>query len=60
MTRRLISPRLKSITVCGTQKKIYLGDSDAAKLNETFAKITNILNNALVAAGSHLADIECN
>jgi 5-methylthioadenosine/S-adenosylhomocysteine deaminase len=50
---------IEQITVCGVQKAIYLGESDAANRNESLADITKLLNTALTGAGSHLAEIEC-
>jgi 5-methylthioadenosine/S-adenosylhomocysteine deaminase len=51
--------KLEQITVCGAQKAIYLGESDAPKRHESLADITKLLDNALAGASSHLADIEC-
>jgi len=51
--------KLDLLTVCGAQKAIYLGQSDAAQRKETLADITRVLNAALVSAGSYLPDIEC-
>jgi 5-methylthioadenosine/S-adenosylhomocysteine deaminase len=51
--------KLEPITVCGAQKAIYLGESDAAKRHESLADITKLINTALISAGSHLAEIEC-
>ncbi len=50
---------LDDMTVCGAPKKLYLGESDAPVLKKTFEKIRDDLNSALVKAGSHLAQIEC-
>jgi amidohydrolase family protein len=47
------------MTVCGTNKAIYLGQSDAPARNENLASILKLLNDALTRAGSHLPDIEC-
>jgi len=52
--------KLEPITVCGVPKAIYLGESDAAKRNQSLHDITKLLNTALISAGSHLAEIECN
>jgi 5-methylthioadenosine/S-adenosylhomocysteine deaminase len=51
--------KLDPITVCGSKKAIYLGQSEAAARNESFADITNLLNTALASAGSSLPNIEC-
>jgi 5-methylthioadenosine/S-adenosylhomocysteine deaminase len=51
--------KLEPITVCGAQKVIYLGESDAAPRHESLADITKLLDSALKSAGSHLAEIEC-
>jgi 5-methylthioadenosine/S-adenosylhomocysteine deaminase len=51
--------KLDPITVCGSKKAIYLGQSDAAARNESLADITNLLNTALASAGSSLPNIEC-
>lgn len=51
---------LETLTVCGSRKAIYLGNSAAALRGETFAKIQDILNAALAKAGSSLPAIECN
>jgi 5-methylthioadenosine/S-adenosylhomocysteine deaminase len=51
--------KLDQITVCGTKKSIYLGESDAAVRNESLTDITTLLSAALAKAGSMLPDIEC-
>jgi 5-methylthioadenosine/S-adenosylhomocysteine deaminase len=51
--------KLEALTVCGAQKALYLGQSDAAARHESLADITRLLNAALASAGSHLPDIEC-
>jgi 5-methylthioadenosine/S-adenosylhomocysteine deaminase len=51
--------KLDQMTVCGAKKAIYLGQSDAAARNESFADITNLLKAALANAGSSLPEIEC-
>jgi len=50
---------LDDMTVCGAPKKLYLGESDAPTRKEGFVQIREILNSALVKAGSQLAEIEC-
>jgi hypothetical protein len=50
---------LESMTVCGTQKKLYLGQSHAAARGQRLADIEHALKSALAKAGSHLAEIEC-
>jgi len=50
---------LEPMTVCGTQKKLYLGQSHAAARGQRLAEIEHALKSALAKAGSHLAEIEC-
>jgi 5-methylthioadenosine/S-adenosylhomocysteine deaminase len=51
--------KLDQMTVCGVQKAIYLGQSEAVTRNESFVDITNLLKAALANAGSSLPEIEC-
>ena len=50
---------LESISVCGSKKAVYLGNSDAAARGETLAQVQDVLNAALEKAGSRLPAIEC-
>jgi hypothetical protein len=50
---------LEQMTVCGTQKKLYLGQSGAAAHGQRLADIENALKSALAKAGSNLPAIEC-
>lgn len=56
----LAGANLDPMTVCGVQKQVYLGQSYAAVGHQSLASIVKLLNDTLVAAGSHLPDIECN
>jgi len=60
LLEQLLPPgtKLDPITVCGSKKAIYLGQSDAPARNESLVHITNLLSSALVGAGSSLP-IEC-
>jgi 5-methylthioadenosine/S-adenosylhomocysteine deaminase len=48
-----------SLTVCGTEKRVYLGQSEAGVRGWDIAHITKALNAALAKASSRLPDIEC-
>lgn len=50
---------LDSIWVCGAEKKVYLGQSDAVDLKKDLAGIEKDLREALQRSGSHLPAIEC-
>ena len=51
--------KLETMTVCGAEKAIYLGQSDAAKRGQSLSDIENVLDAALAKAGSKLPEIEC-
>lgn len=51
--------KLDPITVCGVEKKAYLGKSGAVALKKSLARIEQDLNEALRRSGSHLPVIEC-
>lgn len=59
LSRLLPAASLEPISVCGSKKAIYLGNSDAASRGETFLTIQAILSAALKKAGSDLTAIEC-
>jgi 5-methylthioadenosine/S-adenosylhomocysteine deaminase len=50
---------LDAMTVCGTSKSVYLGQSAAVGLSKNLAKIEKDLDDALRRSGSQLASIEC-
>jgi 5-methylthioadenosine/S-adenosylhomocysteine deaminase len=50
---------LDDMTVCGIPKTLYLGESNAPRLKESFGQIQDALNAALKKAGSKLPEIEC-
>jgi 5-methylthioadenosine/S-adenosylhomocysteine deaminase len=58
MTQLRPGATLDAMTVCGAPKKLYLGESDAPARKEGFGKIQDVLNSALLKAGSQLAQIE--
>jgi hypothetical protein len=51
--------KVDAMTVCGTPKAVYLGQSGAADLGKCLSDIQATLNAALVKAGSSIPDIEC-
>ncbi|MEI9413111.1 amidohydrolase family protein [Mesorhizobium salmacidum] len=51
--------KLDTLTVCGVQKAVYLGQSGAADLGKNLSDIQATLNDALAKAGSKIPDIEC-
>ncbi len=51
--------KLDTLTVCGVQKAVYLGQSGAADLGKSLSDIQSTLNDALAKAGSKIPDIEC-
>jgi cytosine/adenosine deaminase-related metal-dependent hydrolase len=52
--------KLDDITVCGTPKKLYLGESYAPSINNaTFDQIQVAIDTLLKKHGSKLPDIEC-
>jgi len=59
MTQLRPGAKLDDLTVCGAPKKLYLGESFAPALNKSFDEIQNVLNAALVKAGSNLPNVEC-
>ena len=59
MKQLRLGATLDDMTVCGVQKKLFLGESDAPALKEGFSKIQDTLNAALRKAGSKLPEIEC-
>jgi hypothetical protein len=48
------------LVVCGAEKAVYLGMTEAANRGWTLADITKHLTGALAKGGSTLPDIECN
>lgn len=51
--------KLDALTVCGSPKAVYLGQSGAVDLGKNLAEIQATLNAALAKGGSALPDIEC-
>jgi hypothetical protein len=51
--------KLDAMTVCGTPKAVYLGQSGAVDLGKSLAEIQATLNAALAKGGSAIPDIEC-
>jgi 5-methylthioadenosine/S-adenosylhomocysteine deaminase len=51
--------KVDTLTVCGVQKAVYLGQSGAADLGKSLSDIQTTLNDALAKAGSRVPDIEC-
>jgi hypothetical protein len=51
--------KLDALTVCGSPKAVYLGQSGAVDLGKSLADIRAALNVALAKGGSSLPDIEC-
>jgi cytosine/adenosine deaminase-related metal-dependent hydrolase len=52
--------KTERLVVCGAEKSVYLGLSEAANHGWTLADITKRLNAALAKSGSSLPEIECN
>jgi 5-methylthioadenosine/S-adenosylhomocysteine deaminase len=51
--------KLDALTVCGSPKAVYLGQSGAIDLGKSLSDIQATLNAALAKAGSGIPDIEC-
>jgi 5-methylthioadenosine/S-adenosylhomocysteine deaminase len=51
--------KLDSLTVCGSPKAVYLGQSGAVDIGKSLVDIQASLNAALARGGSSLPDIEC-
>ncbi|WFU25149.1 amidohydrolase family protein [Bradyrhizobium sp. CB1717] len=51
--------KLDTLTVCGSQKAVYLGQSGAVELRKSLSDIQATINAALAKAGSSIPDIEC-
>lgn len=51
--------KLDALTVCGSPKAVYLGQSGAVDLGKSLADIQATLNAALAKGGSALPEIEC-
>src|SRR5207248_1435487 len=58
---QVLSPGTKTdkLIVCGVEKSIYLGQSEAGARGWSFAEIQSVLSSALARVGSTLPDIEC-
>jgi hypothetical protein len=59
MERLRPADKLDPITVCGVEKRVYLGKSWAVTLKKDLASLEKDLNEALRRSGSHLPAIEC-
>jgi hypothetical protein len=51
--------KFETMTVCGAQKAVYLGQSGAAARGQSLSDIKNALNAVLARGSSGLPDIEC-
>ena len=52
--------QIEHLIVCGAEKSVYLGTTEAANRGWTLADIIKRLNAALARGGSRLPEIECN
>lgn len=61
MEKLVRGTKLEKLSICGTQKAVYLADTESAKggNNQSWAEIRKQLDDALHKSGTHLGEFEC-
>ena len=59
MKRLHPNQQLETVNICGVKKAVYLGDSGAAQLKETWDQIQKNLDSELTHDGAALGPFEC-